>query len=397
MYDVIVVGARCAGSPLAMLLARKGYRVLLVDRARFPSDILSTHYTHQPGAAYLKNWGLPDRVFATNCPPIPGMHFDVGPFAIEGTAVPCGDVSVAVCPRRKILDRVLFEAAAEAGVEVRDQCYFRDVVRNGDRINGISLETALGNASTEHGRVVVGADGQHSIVARSVNAGEYSSAPAYSCNYYTYFSGVPAEKAELYNRERCLIGLFPTNDNLVLVFVAYPIEEFRSNRGRHEEKFFQLLKQVPHLLERVSSGRREERFSGTTDLHGFFRKSHGPGWVLAGDAGYHKHPITAQGITDAFRDADNLAIALDAGLSGAVNLDYVLAEYARTRDEAVAEMYQMTCELAKIEPPTLEKQQLFGAIRGNQSAIDQFLGTIAGTVRISEFFAAQERRSSGVT
>jgi 2-polyprenyl-6-methoxyphenol hydroxylase-like FAD-dependent oxidoreductase len=243
----------------------------------------------------------------------------------------------------------------------------------------------------------VGADGQHSIVARSVNAGEYSSAPAYSCNYYTYFSGVPAEKAELYNRERCLIGLFPTNDDLVLVFAAYPIEEFRSNRGRFEEKFFQLLKQVPDLLERVSSGKREERFSGTTDLRGFFRKSHGPGWVLAGDAGYHKHPITAQGITDAFRDADNLAIALDAGLSGRVNIDYALVEYAHTRDEAVAEMYQMTCELAKVEPPSLEMQQLFGAIRGNQSAIDQFLGTIAGTVRISEFFAAQERCDSGVT
>jgi len=117
MYDVIVVGARCAGSPLAMLLARKGYRVLLVDRSRFPSDITSTHYIHQPGVAYLKNWGLLDGVIATNCPPIPGMYFDVGPFAIEGTAVPCGDVSVAVCPRRKVLDRVLFEAPPKLGLK----------------------------------------------------------------------------------------------------------------------------------------------------------------------------------------------------------------------------------------------------------------------------------------
>ena len=196
-------------------------------------------------------------------------------------------------------------------------------------------------------------------------------------------------KAELYNRDRSLIGVFPTNDDLTLVFEAFPNDDFRARRGDLEAHYFRLLTQVPEVLERVRGGRREARFTGTTDLPGFFRKSSGPGWALAGDAGYHKHPITAQGISDAFRDADELASAIDAGLSGARPLEQSLADYARRRDESVMPMYELTCELATLEPPSLERQHRFAAMRGDQAAISRFLGTLAGSVGIADFFSPQ--------
>lgn len=389
MYDAIIVGARCAGSPLAMLLARRGYKVLLVDKALFPSDIISTHYIHQPGAARLKRWGLLDAVMSTNCPPITRMRFDVGPFALEGSPPSVDGVVEALCPRRTVLDKVLLDAAAAAGAEVRDRFYVRDLIRDGDRIAGVRAETSNGRSIVEHARVVVGADGQRSVVARVAAAAEYQVRPAVSCNYYTYFSGVRCSEAELYNRDRCLIGAFPTNDDLTLVFEAFPNRDFRNHREDLEAHYFRLLTKVPELLERINEGSREARFTGSTDLPGFFRKSWGPGWALAGDAGYHKHPITAQGISDAFRDADELAAAIDAGLSGVRPLEQSLADYARRRDEGVMPMYELTCELAMLEPPSPDMQQRFAAMRDDREAISRFLGTLTGSVEISDFFGRQ--------
>lgn len=392
MYDVIVVGARCAGSPLAMLLARKGCRVLLVDKASFPSDIISTHVIQPPGVAYLKRWGLLERILSSNCPPVQGLVFDIGAFALEGSPAHCGDPPMLVCPRRKVLDKILLEAAVNAGVEVRERLCVRDVVWDGERITGIRGETSNGHAVIERAKVVVGADGQRSVIARAVGAFEYGVRPAVSCNYYTYFSGVPADKIELYNRERCLIGVIPTNDGLTLVFEAFPNNDFRTHRDRLEQHYFDLLTQVPSLFHRVRNGSREERFSGTVDLPGFFRKSFGGGWALAGDAGYHKHPITAQGIGDAFRDADQLADAIYQGLSDRVSLEQALEDYARRRDETVMPMYEMTSDLATLQPPSDDVQRLFLAMRGNQEVIDQFLGTVAGTVSIPEFYALENLR-----
>jgi 2-polyprenyl-6-methoxyphenol hydroxylase-like FAD-dependent oxidoreductase len=389
VYDAIIVGARCAGSPLAMLLARKGYQVLLTDKASFPSDIVSTHYIHQPGAARLKRWGLLDAVMSSNCPPIKGLLFDLGSFALEGSPPSVDGVAEALCPRRTVLDKVLLDAAVAAGAEVRERFYVRDVIRDGDRVTGIRAETSNGRSIIEQARVVVGADGQRSVIARACGAAEYQVRPAASCNYYTYFSDVLCSVCELYNRDRCLIGLFPTNDDLTLLVESFPNHDFHEQRANLEAHYFRLLSQVPEVLERVRGGRREARFTGTTDLPGFFRKSSGPGWALAGDAGYHKHPLTAQGISDAFRDADELAAAIDAGLSGAAPLEQSLADYARRRDEIVMPMYELTCELATLQPPSLEMQQRFAAMRGDQEAISRFLGTLAGSVGVADFLSRQ--------
>src|ERR1700704_6032231 len=166
-YDAIVVGARCAGSPTAMLLARKGYKVLVVDRATFPSDTLSTHIVHPPGVAALKRWGLLDRLAATGCPPIDTFTFDFGPFTLSG-APGTDDSPIAYCPRRTVLDKLLVDAASEAGAEVREEFTVQDVLTENGRVVGVRGHSKGGDSVTERAQVVIGADGRNSLVARAV-------------------------------------------------------------------------------------------------------------------------------------------------------------------------------------------------------------------------------------
>lgn len=389
MYDAIVVGARCAGSPTAMLLARKGYRVLLVDKATFPSDTPRGIYIHQPGIAQLKHWGLLDRLVASNCLPIGKLAFDLGPITLTGSPPPADGVAEGYAPRRKVLDNILVEAAVEAGAELREGFTVQEILMNGNEVTGIRGHASGGATITERARMVIGADGIHSFVARAVQAPAYNTKPTLDCAYYTYHSGVQIEGAELYLRGPRYFGVCPSNDGLVYSFVQIPRRELHSFRANIADNYQQVFDLAPHLAERLRSGKREERYVGASDLPNFLRKPYGPGWALVGDAGYHKDPYTAQGITDAFRDAELLAAAIDAGFSGKHALSEALADYERQRNEHVLPMYEFTCQLASFEPPPPHMQQLFGALYGNQTETNRFLGTIAGTVSIQEFLSPQ--------
>lgn len=389
MYDAIVVGARCAGSPTAMLLARKGYRVLLLDKDGFPSDTLSTHYIHQSGVARLRRWGLLDRVLASNCPPVREMLLDVGPFALCGAPTPADGVAEGYAPRRTVLDQILVEAALAAGAELRQHFTIQDLLWDGDRVTGIRGRTAAGVMVTEKARIVVGADGLHSPIARRVQASTYNVRPTFTCAYYAYWSDVPITGSELYSRPDRMIIAVPTNDGQAIVIVYWPKAMFHEVRADIEGHFFRALDLVPRLAERVRSGKRCEGFRGTADLPNFFRRPHGHGWALVGDAGYHKDPITAEGISDAFRDAELLAEAIDEGLSGRRPLEDALAEYERRRNEASRPIFELTCKLATLQPPSPEQQRLFAALRENQDQTNRFFGTIAGTVPVPEFFSPE--------
>ncbi len=383
-YDAIIVGARCAGSPTAALLAGKGYRVLVVDRATFPSDTVSTHVLQPLGVAALTRWGLLDRLVATGCPPIHTYTYDFGPFTLSG-APGTKDAPVAYCPRRTVLDKLLVDAAAEAGAEVREGFTVEAVVIEDGRVVGIKGRSKDGATVTERARVVVGADGRHSMVAAAVRPEQYHERPPLLAAYYTYWSGLPMDgRFETYIRPHRGFAAAPTNDGLTLTVGGWPHAEFETNKKDVEGHFLKMFELAPQFADRIRHARREATFAGTP-VSNFFRKPFGPGWALVGDAGYNKDPITAQGISDAFRDVEALVSALDQSLTGARPFDDAMGDYQRGRDQHVLPMYEFTCQLATLEPPPPEMQQLFGAIHGKQPAMDAFAQMNAGTISPMEF------------
>jgi 2-polyprenyl-6-methoxyphenol hydroxylase-like FAD-dependent oxidoreductase len=373
---------------MAMLLARKGYRVLMVDRANFPSDTLSTHVVQPLGAAALSRWGLLERLVETGAPPIDTYAFDFGPFTITG-APGTEDAPVAYCPRRTVLDKLLVDAAAEAGVEIREDFTVDEILMEDGRVVGIKGHVKSGDAVTERADIVVGADGRNSLVAETVRPEKYNERPPLLAPYYTYWSGLPMNgRFETYIRPNRGFAAAQTHDGLTMIVGGWPYSEFATNKKDIEGNYLKLLGLAPGFADRLRGAKREGRLAGAPTPN-FFRKPYGPGWALIGDAGYIKDPITAQGINDAFRDAERCAVALDEGLTGARSLDEAMGDYQRERDAKVLPMYEFTCQLATLEPPPPEMQQLFGAIHGNQKAMDGFAQVNAGTVSPAEFFSPE--------
>lgn len=342
MYDVIVVGARCAGSPTAMLLARAGHRVLLVDKARFPSDKVSTHYIQPSGIACLDAWGLLDAVKATNAPAI--EHFAV--YAGDSLLMEPPMEGVAYCPRRHLLDKILVDAAMAAGVELRAAFKVDEVVMDEETVTGIVGHERGGERVQEAAAYVVGAEGHHSLVADAVRAPKYREREALTGGYYSYWSGIDMKGAEIHISDRGGVLAFPTNDGLVCIAAGRSRDLFDEYRQNIDETFFSILDAAPRFAAKVRAGKREERWTGTSDVPNFFRKPWGPGWALVGDAGYMKDPTTGLGIADAFRDANLLAGALDDALSGRRRAEEALAQYQAQRDAAAIPMYEFTLQMA---------------------------------------------------
>jgi flavin-dependent dehydrogenase len=384
-YDVIVVGARCAGSSTAMLLARKGYRVLLVDRAEFPSDTVSTHVIHAPGIAALRRWGVLDPIIA-GCPPIDTYSFDFGPFTIAGTPHPADGSSTAYAPRRTVLDKLLVDAAAAAGAEVRERFTVEDVVVDDDgAVVGIRGHRDGGPSMVERARIVIGADGRNSRIAKAVQPEQYNDKPMLLWGYYSYWSNLPVDGFETIVRPNRGWAAAPTNDGLTMLVVGWPAAEASAYKADVEGNYLKTLDSAPEFAERVRGAKREDRFTGG-GVPNFFRKPFGPGWALVGDAGYTRDPITAQGITDAFRDAELCATALDASFNGTRDFADAMAEYQQIRDNQVLPIFDFTTQLATLAPPSPELQQVLGAVHGNPAAMDQFVSVTAGTVSPMEFF-----------
>jgi 2-polyprenyl-6-methoxyphenol hydroxylase-like FAD-dependent oxidoreductase len=387
-YDVIIVGARCAGSPTAMLLARRGYRVLVVDRATFPSDTVSTHVVQPLAVAALARWGLLDRLIATGCPAIHTYAFDFGPFAITG-APGNSHSPVSYCPRRIVLDKLLVDAAAEAGAEIREGFTVEKLLTEDGRVIGIRGRSQNGEPVTERAQVVVGADGWHSVVNADVHPERYNDRPPLLATYYSYWSGLPMNgRMEMYVRPNRGFGAVPTHDGLTLVVGGWPQSEFAANKHDVERNFLRMVDLAPAFAERLHDGKREARLAGAS-IPNYFHKPYGPGWVLIGDAGYIKDSITAQGIKDAFLDAERCTFALDEWLSGAHPFEHVMSAYQRERDQHAMPMFEFTCQLASLAPPSPEIELLFGAIVGNQSAMNRFAQMNAGTISPSEFFSPE--------
>ena len=385
MYDAIVVGSRVAGASTAMLLARAGHRVLLLDRGTFPSDTMSSHYIHLPGIVRLNRWGLLERLKATGCTPMSRTRMNLCGIELNGSVPPVDGLRHAYAPRRYILDTMLVEAAVEAGVEFRDGCNVTGLVEEDGRVAGVRIHRPGHGESVERARVVIGADGKDSLVARLVNAPAYEEHPTLSCTYYSYWSGFESDY-EIYSNGNRGVGVSSTHDGLVVIGVLWPREEFHRVRLDVENEYLAAMRiAAPELADRVAGGKREERFVGTGRLPNFFRQPYGPGWALVGDAGHHKDPVGGYGISDAFAHAELLADRLDQVLRGEREMAEALAEYHEERDRESMARYQFNLEAAKLSPMA-ELLNVLRVVQGNQERVDGFLALMAGVYSTEQFF-----------
>jgi flavin-dependent dehydrogenase len=386
MHDVIIVGARVAGSATALLLARRGLKVLVLDRATFPSDTLSTHQVQVPGVARLARWGVLDAVLKAGTPATRRVRFDQGQAVLTGRFPDYDGVDFMCSPRRTLLDQVLVDAARAAGAEVRENFTVDELRRDRGTVTGVRGREKGAPTVTEHAALVIGADGKHSLVAEAVRARAYRTKPPQSMAFYTYWEGVPASDGEIYGRPGCALGAWPTNDGLLMTYLAWPIARFGEFRRDVEGNFLRTLDTVG-LGDRIHAGRRAERFRGSPDLPSYFRQPYGPGWALVGDAGLLLDPITGQGISHAFRDAELLADAVADGLGGIRPLGSALGQYHRTRDKAARPMYDFTARLAAIAPPIPAEMAMFQALSRRQQDADAFVGALTGAVPLREFMS----------
>ena len=385
MYDVVIIGARCAGSALALMLARDGLKVLAIDRTTFPSDTMSGHFIHPAGVSCLRRLGLAESLAALGAPAQETMTVDFGPVVLAGAPAPAADgTSGGYAPRRIRFDAMLADAAVAAGADLREGVSFMAPHVEDGRVSGIRTVTAAGATEDIRARIVVGADGKRSRFARMVRAEAYGRQPAATCSYYAYWSGFDAPGTRLFVRDGLFCVAAPTNDGLTFVGMAWPHAEFARVRADIGSACREAAATLPWVADRLASAEQVGRFVGTADLDGFFRTASGPGWALLGDAGYHKDPITAQGMTDALLHAELLAAAIVEEL---VRPDgRALTDYGRRRDAAARPMFGLTADLARLAPPTPEMSALLAALRGNAVETGRFLGVIAGTVAVDDFF-----------
>lgn len=358
MYDVVIVGGRCAGASVAMLLAQAGHEVLIVDRATFPSDTMSTHFVQSPGMARLYEWGLIDSVFASDCPPIRSGFFDVGGETMEMEIPLHEPLPGLASPRRFILDKILIDAAVAAGAHLAEGVSVDSLMRDGERVVGIRGHTSEG-AFEARARLVVGADGRHSVVARETAAGFLRFVPPVTSGYYSYFKDTGVDGTELYFHDDLMCVIFPTNHGLTTVGLIWPHARFTEIRRDIERNFDRGLQRLGERASRVRVSERADRFVGTAELANYVRQAWGPGWALVGDACYHKDPLAADGITDAFRGAELLAAALHDSLSGERPEDAALAGYEQKQMEFIERHFDAAVGAANFERSPQERSAAF--------------------------------------
>jgi len=378
-YDAIVVGARCAGASLALLLARRGRRVLVLDRARFPSDTVSTHFLWPRTTAALARWGLLDSLAATGCPPIETVTMQAGSVVLRGRPEAVDGTAVMYCPRRTVLDKMLVDAARAAGAEIREGVLVRDVIRENGRVVGIRTEGLEARAA-----VVVGADGMNSSVASAVGAAISREHPSLTCGFYAYWRDVPTEGVEFRVREGGDVLVFPTHDGLTCIWVGRANDQWPAYRADIEGQYLAGLD--AEVLARVQRGRRATAFKGTHRLPNFYRDCAGLGWALVGDAAYHRDPLTGMGIGDAFLGAELLADAIQRGLEDA--LDSALVGYQEALREKTAAVFDYTVMSAALKDPE-PQARLYRAIAARPDLTQRFMNVLGGTASFRTLFNAK--------
>jgi flavin-dependent dehydrogenase len=374
--DVVIVGARCAGAALARLLARAGHDVLVVDRASFPSETLSTHAIARGGVVQLHRWGLLDDVLASGAPPIRRVEFHAGGEPVVRTVKDRHGVDHLVAPRRHVLDPLLQRAAEAAGARLRTGTTVTGVIRDdAGRVVGVAGRDERG-AVEVRARFVVGADGLKSRVARSVRAQLLERRRSSSATHYAYFAG-DWSAMEYHLGDGSFAGVFPTHAGEACVWVCAPDDwalGYRRRTASIDEAFRSMVEATaPALAERLLDMVPMSTARGMMSIPNQIVRPFGDGWALVGDAGYHRDAITGHGISDAFRDAELLAVALDRALQSPADEHDALCTYQDERDRMLRVIFEITCELSEM-PPTRRFLELQKQLA---TAIDRQAGELA--------------------
>jgi 2-polyprenyl-6-methoxyphenol hydroxylase-like FAD-dependent oxidoreductase len=361
VHDVVIVGSRVSGAATARLLAARGLDVLLVDRAAHLGDTLSTHGLARGAVVQLARWGLLDRVLDSGAPAVREVSFHLGDAVTRKAVKHRAGVDHLVAPRRHVLDRLLLDAAEEAGAETLLGATVTGVRREGGRVTGVTVRTRQGSHDVQ-ARHVVGADGLRSTTARLFGAATRTTFDADVSLFYAYVGDVDWRGFEFHLAPFAFAGVFPTHDGEGCVWLSRPTARLGPVRNAGPDRleaWVAMLEDVaPDLGARVRAGRVTSPVRGCVAPPNLVREAAGPGWSLVGDAGYHRDPITGHGITDAFRDAELLADALGDALSGEASERAALAAYQQERDRALGDTFRLTEALARFpEPPRFAELQ----------------------------------------
>ena len=390
--DAVVVGSRCAGSATAIALARAGRRVVALDRASFPADTISTHLLWPGGVAELQALGALERVREIGAPPLPQALAGAGDITVRGTYTSVDGIDYALCVRRPRLDAALVATARAAGAEVRERARVTGLVTDAGRVTGVRWRDGDGDEHDLRAPLVVGADGRRSTVARLVGADRPHRARASgrACFYGYWEDGRPDWRATAAQwREGAELGTaFPCDDNLLLVLLQPPLERVAEFRADLAGAYERTAAAIPGLDARLAGCRLTTKVRAATDIESYFRRSSGPGWALAGDAGHFKDPVTAQGIRDALRYGRALGEAAAPVLDDPQRLDAAVAHWERQRDRDCLEVYQWTNIVARGEPMSALETELYRMAAADPAVARELLDVFSRSRRPSGVFSA---------
>lgn len=407
-FDVIVVGGSVSGAPTATWLARKGFKVLVVEKDKFPRDTNSTHFIWPRGMSYLNRLGVADELIKHT------PHFNQLELNIEGIrlhgSVPLeavrdrfvslhgdghGVVDYYCGPRRFYLDKVLLDEARRSGVDVRESTSVDSLIIEDDVVVGVRGTGPNGLELHARARVVIGADGRMSRFAANVNSKKTKVREKSTFAYYSYYTGIDKPELCIHKKGRFGTAIYPTMEDRHLVLVYGPTAWWSDFSKDPESNFLKTYKFVaPDVAELLEKGKRVEDFKAMGRMVAFHREHWGKGWVLVGDAASFKDQWTAMGITHSLRDAELLADYLETVLKEESDWNAAMEKYSAVRAADYDDYWTMVCDGAEMEPYTREQLEMFHSLEGNQDQIDQFIGQVGDTISLKSPAAAGSPKQS---